>query len=105
MLNVSVPVPVFLTTFEKLTELPGLALATVAPVMLTPAVWPTVNGTVFDVPLTVAPEPSLYEIAAVLLAAPGVAAAATVNLKLMVPDCPGATEASVAVTVPAVVTP
>ena len=81
-----------------------MALATVAPVIVTLAVWVTVNATVFDEPVTVVPEPSLYDDATVLLMVPGVAAVATVTLKLIVPDWPGATLLTTAVTEPAVVT-
>ena len=49
MLNVSVPLPVLVTTLVKVTVLPaGAGPATVAPARVTPAVWVTVKGTVFD---------------------------------------------------------
>ena len=55
MLNVSVPVPVFRTTLVNGTLEPGAAgPATGVVVMVRLAAWVTLNGIVFDEPVTVA---------------------------------------------------
>jgi hypothetical protein len=49
-----------------------------------------------DEPVTVVPLPLLYDVVAVLFSVPGAVPAATFTWKLMVPDCPAVTCASVA---------
>ena len=89
--NVSVPLPVLVTMLVKGTRAPGLALATVEPVRVTPPIWVTVNGTVFDVSEMIAPVPSLKVSVAVLFSTPGATPALTFTLKVIVPDWPGVT--------------
>ena len=60
MLKVSVPLPVFVTVLVKLTVAPGAAgPAMVWPVRVTPAPCLTINGTEFELPVTVVPVPLL----------------------------------------------